>query len=127
MPNHTTTIDFHVNRGDEEVILSIIGRVSLGMPGKTYGEPDDCYPDEGDEVWIDTILLDNKPWSGELTDEETYEAEEMLLNAVVDSVSEQDYDEYEDNDWYDDDTDYDDMDDYYEEDVDEEEPEWDEP
>lgn len=84
------TIDFCVYRGDDEkeIELSIYGS-SYFQRGRTYGPPESCYPDEG-ETEIETITLDGKPWDGELTSEETKEAEAKLEEAVMEDQEEPD-------------------------------------
>lgn len=82
------TIDFCVERGDVEIELSIYGN-SYFTPGRFNALPENCYPDEGGTE-IETITLDGKPWSGELTDEETEQAEDQLRDAVMEDQEEPD-------------------------------------
>lgn len=120
--NGKATIDFHINRikdlqtdqyrlfqdGDdpdreEELTLEIEGR-SYYAEGRTWGPPENCYPDEG-ETEILSVMWKGKPFPWELTKEETEMAEEMICNAVQD-------DDGPDPDDYDDDYDDQDYDDY---------------
>ena len=119
--NGSATIDFHINRikdletdqyrlmreGDdpereEELLLEIEGR-SYFQSGRTYGPPEDWYPDEG-ETEILAVKWNGKVFPWELTDEEKEQAEEMIANAVQEDGGDYDppdYDDYEDA--YDDD------------------------
>lgn len=82
------TISFCVERNEEELELEIYGS-SYFQAGRTTGPIDNCYPDEGGTE-IETITLDGKPWSGELTDEETEQAEDQLRDAVMEDQEEPD-------------------------------------
>ena len=64
------TINFSVERDGEELELEVVGTYSPGLPGKTYGLPEDCYPPEPDEVEVEEIRLYGKPWEGTLSNEE---------------------------------------------------------
>lgn len=98
----THTITFEVERGEDETYkvlsLEITGHVSPYVPAKTWGPPENCYPAEGGEVEIESILLDGKVWDGELTDAERESAEEQLSEyAMEDGRPDPDdyYDDYE--------------------------------
>ena len=84
----TYTIDFEVERGEEEdykvIKLEITGHVSAYVPAKTWGPPENCYPAEGGEAEIEVILHDGKVWDGELTDSERETVEEMLFQEMQD-------------------------------------------
>lgn len=103
--------EFHVNRGDEEIVLDVWGTVIFGEKGNTYGPPENTYPDEDDAVYIDGVLIGGHPWEGTLTDEEIEECECLLLDSAF---------EEDDDSWYDEDDDYFDNygadDDYYDDD-----------
>jgi len=45
-----------------EIELTVTASVTLGMPAKIYGEPEDCYPAEDAEVEILEVLAPNS-WS----------------------------------------------------------------
>lgn len=91
-------VEFGVERGEEEVILTIRGNVSPYVPAKTWGPPENCYPAEGGEAEIEVVLLNGKPWDGELTDEERERAEEALQEKAADDG----YDGPDPDDYYDD-------------------------
>jgi hypothetical protein len=85
----------------EELVLTITGR-SYFYPGKFYGPPEECYPDEGDTEII-SITWNGKPFPWDLTPEE----EEAVLEQISSEVSEDegpDPDEYydirRDDDYY---------------------------
>lgn len=121
--NGKATIDFHINRikdlqtdqyrllqldddadREEELVLEIEGR-SYYTEGRSYGLPENCYPDEG-ETEILSVMWKGKPFPWELTKEETEQAEEMICNAVQDDdggPDESDYDDDDYDDGYDDD------------------------
>lgn len=122
--NGKTTIDFHINRikdlqsdeyrlmreGDdpereEELELEIEGR-SYFQAGRSYGPPENCYPDEG-ETEILSISWRGKPFPWELTEDERERAEEMICNSVQeDDGPDPDYDDFDDYDYDDKDADY---------------------
>lgn len=85
-----TTINFTVERevvvdGEvdyEEIELEIEGVATPYVPARLSGHPDNWCPAEGGEVEIEHILLDGKPWDGELTDSERQYAEEEILEAA---------------------------------------------
>jgi hypothetical protein len=91
-----TTIDFEVERGDDLVALTIEGEVLPFVRGRTWGPPEDCYPDEGGTIEIVAVLLDGDLWDGELTPPEVAAACESLAAAAADQ-------EPDDDDGYDDD------------------------
>jgi hypothetical protein len=80
-------IEFSVERGEVEIALLVRGNVSPIIQGQYSGPPERCYPSEGGEVEIVEILapvdgtwskLCPPKWDGELTEEETERAEELL-------------------------------------------------
>ena len=75
-------VSFSVERGEEEVCLLVRGTASPVVPGRTFGPPERCYPDEGGDVEIVEIVLDapgNAAWTGTLTREEEKRASEKLF------------------------------------------------
>jgi hypothetical protein len=74
-----TEITFTIERGDEELELTITGHCTKYVPANFRGHPDNWAPAEGGDSEIEEILRDDgKPWSGKLTDIETKEAERAL-------------------------------------------------
>lgn len=92
-------VEFSVERGEEEVMLTIRGNVSKYIPAKTWGPPENCYPAEGGEAEVEEILLNGKPWDGELTGKEQEKAEEALQEKAA---NDDDYDGPDPDDYYDD-------------------------
>ena len=72
MPEITVTI----TRDDEDFDLEIEYEVAELVRGRTYGLPEDCYPDDGGEVEELTATLDGKPF--ELTDAERAKIETRI-------------------------------------------------
>jgi hypothetical protein len=60
--------------------LKVDGHYTPGMEGRTWGPPENCYPAESAEAEIEMVWLGGHPWAGKLTDAETEEAIEALLN-----------------------------------------------
>lgn len=77
--------------------LKIEGRAYFS-PGRRYGPPESCYPDEGETEITAVIGPDGKDWEDQLTKVERV----SILDTIQDNVS---------NDC----PDYDDTDDYYDE------------
>ena len=73
-----TTISFYVEREGEELELTILGDVEPYTPARLSGHPDSWYPAEGGDVTIDSILLDDDLWDGELTSRESSLVEDAL-------------------------------------------------
>jgi len=89
---------------EEELELEIEGR-SYYAEGRSYGLPENCYPDEG-ETEILTVMWKGKKFPWELTNEETEQAEDAICNAVQEDDGGPDESDYEE-DYDDDDRDYD--------------------
>ncbi len=96
------TITYEVERGEDEnykvIELEITGSVSPYVPAKTWGLPENCYPAEGGEVEIETILHEGKKWEGELTDSEREKVEELLTEAAQEDDGPDPDDYYDDFD-----------------------------
>jgi hypothetical protein len=95
----TYEAEFGIERGGDVIVLTIRGNVSRYIPAKTWGPPENCYPAEGGEAEIEEILLNGKPWDGELTDKEREGAEEALQEKAA---NDDDYDGPNPDDDYDD-------------------------
>lgn len=72
-------ITFYAERNDIEIELEITGTVSQYIPAVTHLAPENCYPSEGGEVEILSILHHGQPWNGELAEEELDNACELLF------------------------------------------------
>lgn len=60
MITHTT--EFEVTRGGQEMLVSVTGCIEPYREGRTYGDPENCYPPEGGYAEIKTATLDGKPF-----------------------------------------------------------------
>lgn len=77
--------------------LNVEGR-SYFAPGKTYGPPENCYPDEGEVEITKAIGPDGKDW----TDQLTHSEHDSLLEMIDDNVRDGGLDGPDPDDYYDD-------------------------
>lgn len=86
------------------ITLQVEGR-SYYQPGRSYGPPENCYPDEGDTEITSVIGPDGNDWTDKLTEREKDSIIEMIQENVSDGLDGPDpddyYDDYEDRDVYD--------------------------
>lgn len=79
--------------------LDVEGR-SYYQPGRLYGPPEDCYPDEGETEITAVIGPDGKDWEDQLTTEERDMILSMIQENAQDGLDGPDpddyYDDYED-------------------------------
>lgn len=82
----------------QTITLQVEGR-SYFTPGKYYGPPENCYPDEGDTEIESVVGPDGKDWESKLTNEER----ESILTMINEEVQNQepDFDDYDDEPSYD--------------------------
>jgi hypothetical protein len=80
----------------QTIALQVEGR-SYFAPGRTYGPPENCYPDEGDTEIESVIGPDGKDWESKLTDEERESIMTMIDENVRDQEPDVDEDYYEDS------------------------------
>jgi len=103
----TTSFTYEIYRGDDdnEVSLQIEGRAYYA-PGRYYGPPENCYPDESEVEITSCIGPDGKDWEDQLTESE----KDQILEIIQDNVASDEgpdpddyYDNYEDRevDYYD--------------------------
>lgn len=85
MNKRRIVLDYHVERGDQEIVLEVHGLVSFGYPAYTAGLPENSYPAEDDIADIEGILLNGMPWDGELSSSEEDVLVQMLLDAANDT------------------------------------------
>ncbi len=71
----------YVERGEEELELVVTGRYSPGDPGQPFGPVERCYAPTPEEVDLEEVLFQEKPWEGTLTKDERSNAEEALCDA----------------------------------------------
>lgn len=79
---------FYIER-DEEIELHVFGDAEPLIPANFSGYPDKHTPPEGGEIGIHGIFLDedgDEPWGGELTAEETTDAEAHLADALEEAI-----------------------------------------
>lgn len=84
------TIDFMVERDEEEIELQVTGYIEPFIRGRLSGAPEDCFPDEGGVAEIKDVKLGGKIWEGELTKAEVESAESDLYVAWQDDAEEPD-------------------------------------
>ena len=80
------------------ITLSVSGS-SYYQEGRSYGLPENCYPDEGDTEITAVIGPDGKDWHSLLTASEVESALEMIQDEVSqggDYEPDDDYDDYDD-------------------------------
>lgn len=70
--------------------LTVVGEAYF-KSGKTYGIPEDCYPDEGEVDIISAFDQSGKDWKTELTDAES----ESIIEMIIESAD--DHDNYDDD------------------------------
>lgn len=86
--------------GDRDVEYRVVARYSPGLPGKTFGPPEDCYPPEQSEVEclevfeIDPVgrtqkRIDMGAFLESLTKEQDAELQEHLLFGAEDFGTDQ--------------------------------------
>jgi hypothetical protein len=63
---------------------------SYSMDGRSYGPPEDCYPDEGDTEIECVMGPDGKDWEDKLTDEEKRSIISLIEEKL--EICEPDYD-----------------------------------
>lgn len=74
--------------------LQVEGR-SYFTQGRSYGPPENCYPDEGDTEMTACIGPDGQDWSDKLTNSERDSIMEQIQENVCNDIPEPDYDDYE--------------------------------
>lgn len=86
-----TAIEFE----GKEVEVEVEYRYNPGMPGKTYGPPEDCYPDEPAECEVEQIFLKGDATKTDIMPKMTTEQIESVFEQAC-SVGEEHYnDAYE--------------------------------
>jgi hypothetical protein len=77
------------------VTVDVEGR-SYFAAGKTYGPPEDCYPDEG-ETEILSVLLGKEDWEDKLTSSEREYIIDMIVEGAIENFAgdpdDKDYDD----------------------------------
>lgn len=78
------------------ISLHVEGR-SYFQPGKLYGPPENCYPDEGETEIESAVGPDGKDWTDQLTHSEHDSLLEMIQENVQDGLDGPDPDDYYDD------------------------------
>jgi hypothetical protein len=83
------------------ITLTVEGR-SYFQEGRTYGAPENCYPDEGETEITAVIGPDGKDWQNRLSASEVDSITDMIADHVMDGADdyEPDYDDYDDDDYH---------------------------
>jgi hypothetical protein len=76
--------------------LKVEGR-SYFAPGRSYGPPENCYPDEGETEILECIGPDGKDWTDQLTHSERESIEEQIATEVSEGGDGPDPDDYYDD------------------------------
>jgi len=76
----STTVQ-HPEWGELDTIVECV--VYPGMPGKTYGRPEDCYPSEPAEVEIQKVVVDGEEHDGKEVSWELVRLEDIEADAVM--------------------------------------------
>jgi hypothetical protein len=100
--NRSVSIEYWVDRDDQEIELTIKASVSPYVPAKFSGHPDTWAPAEGGEVEITDVLLNDEPWDGDLTRKEIERIEELVLEGLEDNRDFDPDDGFDDPDYWDD-------------------------
>lgn len=89
-----------INEDDYEyhtVALQVEGSAYY-TPGRLYGPPENCYPDEGEVEITSVIGPDGKDWTDQLTHAERDTIEEMITEHVCGGLDGPDPDDYDHED-----------------------------
>jgi hypothetical protein len=88
-----------------QCITLVVEGNSYFTPGRTYGDPNDCYPDEGETEITSLQGPDGKDWSNDISDSEKDSILDMITtqSEECDSGCEREYerDDDRDNSYYD--------------------------
>lgn len=90
---------FETNYVYELISLEVEGS-SYFTPGRYFGLPENCYPDEGDTEITSVIGPNNEDWEGKLTEDER----DQIISMIEEEASSGP--DYEPDDYYDDRYDY---------------------
>ena len=88
---------FEMNYEYQVIPLDIEGSAYY-QEGRSYGPPENCYPDEGDVEITSVTNASNEDWSDKLSTSERDSIEEMIQDHVMDGMDEPDDDYYDDGD-----------------------------
>ena len=84
---------------DYQLITLKVKGNSYFTPGRTYGPPEDSYPDEGDTEIESVVGPDGKDWQDKLTKEEEDQIMQMIAERVASNDPEDEEDDYDDFDY----------------------------
>lgn len=80
-----TKFQFQIERDDKLITLTVEGQ-SCFQPGRYFGPPEMCYPDEGETEITSVVGPNNEDWSDKISDEEAEIVLEMIQDKVVDEL-----------------------------------------
>lgn len=79
-----------VVRNDEDIELTLVASYTPAVRGRRYGHPDTWDPPAPEEIEIEKVLLDGKPWSSDLTRDEERSAYDTIREAASDAADDWD-------------------------------------
>ena len=79
----TVEHEFTVERDGKTITLT--AKAKGYYDGGYYGLPEDSYPAEGAIEELELFDEDDKPWTGQLTDDESTKLDEALMEKIMES------------------------------------------
>lgn len=87
------SFEFEIERDDDTILLQVEGSSSF-TSGKYFGQPENCFPDEGNTDITSVTGPDQTDWEAQLTPSER----ERIITMIDEKVQDQDEPCNEDDD-----------------------------